>query len=78
MAEHAEQHYYVPPPSPWPIVGSLGILSLASGFILLLAKVAAGPYVMVLGAAILIYMLYGWFGNVIREDRAGKLEGQVD
>ena len=77
MADHA-QTYYVPPPSRWPLVGSLGILTLASGFILLLAKVAAGPYVMGLGALILIYMLVGWFGSVIREDRAGKLEGQVD
>ncbi|HJW23581.1 MAG TPA: cytochrome c oxidase subunit 3 [Rhodocyclaceae bacterium] len=77
MADHA-QTYYVPPPSHWPLVGSLGILTLASGFILLLAKVAAGPYVMGVGALILIYMLVGWFGSVIREDRAGKLEGQVD
>lgn len=77
MADHV-QAYYVPPPSRWPLVGSVGILTLASGFILLLAKVAAGPYVMGAGALILIYMLFGWFGSVIREDRAGKLEGQVD
>jgi cytochrome c oxidase subunit 3 len=77
MAEHASG-YYVPPPSRWPIVGSVALLALASGFILLLAKSAAGPWVMALGAAILIYMLFGWFGSVIREDQAGKLEGRMD
>ena len=33
---------------------------------------------MVLGAALLIHMLVGWFGSVIRENQAGLLEGQVD
>ncbi|HEY6898395.1 MAG TPA: cytochrome c oxidase subunit 3 [Rhodocyclaceae bacterium] len=77
MSDH-HSGYYVPPPSHWPIVGSLALLTLAGGLILLLAKVAAGPYVMVLGAAILIYMIFGWFGSVIREHQAGLLEGQVD
>ncbi|MBS1189092.1 MAG: coxC [Rhodocyclaceae bacterium] len=77
MANHSSE-YYVPPPSRWPIVGSLALLTLAGGFILFLDKMAAGPYVMALGAAILIYMLVGWFGSVIREDQAGKLGGRVD
>ena len=51
---------------------------MATGFILLLAKVAAGPYVMALGLGILVVMLVGWFGTVIRENQAGKLEGQMD
>ncbi len=70
--------YYQPPPSLWPIVGSLGLLTLAGGFVLLLAKDIAGPWVMGAGAAIFVYMLFGWFGTVIRESQAGKLEGQVD
>ncbi|MBI2306378.1 MAG: cytochrome c oxidase subunit 3 [Rhodocyclales bacterium] len=80
MSEHAHAttSYYVPPPSRWPIVGSCALLAIASGFVLLLAKVAAGPWVMALGAAILVYMLVGWFGSVIRENQAGLLEGQVD
>ncbi len=70
--------YYQPPPSRWPIVGSLALLSLASGFVLFLAGKSAGPYVMLAGGALLVVMLVGWFGNVIREGLAGKLEGQVD
>ncbi|MEF8700796.1 MAG: cytochrome c oxidase subunit 3 [Candidatus Accumulibacter sp. UW25] len=70
--------YYVPPPSYWPIVGSFALLGLASGFILVLAKQAGGAWIMALGALLLIYMLVGWFGSVIREGQAGLLEGQVD
>lgn len=70
--------YYLPAPSWWPIVGSIAILTLASGFILLLQNIAAGPYLMLTGALILIGMLFGWFGAVIRESISGKFNAQVD
>jgi len=76
---HAEAGtYYVPPPSIWPLVGSIALLSLATGFALQMHKIAAGPYLMVLGAGILLVMLLGWFGTVIRESLAGKYDRQVD
>jgi cytochrome c oxidase subunit 3 len=31
-----------------------------------------------LGLAILVYMMFGWFGEVIRESEAGKYNAQVD
>jgi len=34
--------------------------------------------VMAVGAAIIIYMLFGWFGTVIKESQAGKYNSQVD
>jgi len=70
--------YYVPPPSIWPIVGSVALLTLAIGFAMTLHKIAAGPLVMALGGAILLTMLVGWFGAVIRESLAGKYADQVD
>ncbi len=75
-AEH--DVYYVPPPSIWPLVGSIALFALASGFVLFLNRFAAGPYVMALGFAILLVMLIGWFGAVIRESLAGKYALQVD
>jgi cytochrome c oxidase subunit 3 len=70
--------YYQPPPSRWPIVGSVALLAFAGGFVLFLAKASIGPYVMAGGGLLLVVMLFGWFGTVIRESLAGKLEGQVD
>ena len=70
--------YFLPDPSWWPIVGSIAILTLASGFILLLQSIAAGPYLMLIGALILMVMLFGWFGTVIRESISGRFNVQVD
>lgn len=70
--------YYLPPPSRWPIVGSVALLTLATGFILYLAKSAAGPWIMLAGCLILARMLFGWFGNVVQESNAGRFDGQVD
>lgn len=70
--------YYVPDPSHWPIVGSLALLALTGGFVLMLAKLAIGPWVMAAGGVTLVAMLFGWFGSVIRESLAGKLDGLVD
>ena len=77
-AQTDHQAYYVPPPSIWPLVGSVALLTLATGFALLLGKMSAGPYVMALGAGILLIMLFGWFGAVIKESLGGKYSSQVD
>jgi len=73
-----EHRYYLPAPSIWPIVGSIALLTLAVGFVLLLQKIHAGAYVMMVGAVILAVMLFGWFGSVIRENVAGLFNDQVD
>jgi cytochrome c oxidase subunit III len=79
MQAHIDpETYYVPPPSIWPLVGSLALLTLASGFVLVLNKLAAGAYVMALGAGLLLVMLFGWFGTVIRESLSGDYGRQVD
>jgi cytochrome c oxidase subunit 3 len=72
------QRYYVPAPSWWPLVGSVALLLMAVGFVILLQKNASGSYVMIAGALILIAMLFGWFGTVIRESVGGLFNDQVD
>ena len=73
--------YYLPNPSPWPLVGSVGLFSLALGFILTINPSfggGSGPWLMLLGAAIIIYMMFGWFGTVIDESEGGIYNKQVD
>jgi len=38
----------------------------------------SSPLVMIAGAAIIIFMLFGWFGTVINESLSGKYNEQVD
>jgi len=70
--------YYVPHGSKWPILGSIGLFTLLAGFASLLNGAGAGKVFMVIGALILIGMMVGWFGTVIRESETGTYNDQVD
>lgn len=78
MAQHAENTYYVPHKTHWPIVGSIGmiIMMASAGYWVNGANVA--PWTFTIGAAIMIFMLFGWFGQVIRESQSGMYNDQVD
>jgi cytochrome c oxidase subunit 3 len=43
---------------------------LALGFIQLMNKFGPGKWVMLGGTAVILYVLFGWFGKVIGESRA--------
>ncbi len=68
--------YYLPEPSHWPIVGSIGMFLTLGGFAHFLND--GTPMIMAAGAVVLLVMLFGWFGTVIRESEAGKYNEQVD
>ena len=68
--------YYVPHSSPWPIVASVGLFTTMAGFANFLN--GGAMTVMMLGVAILIIMLFGWFGTVINESESGLYNEQVD
>jgi cytochrome c oxidase subunit 3 len=68
--------YYLPEPSYWPIVGSVGMFLLLFGFASFLH--GSSMVVMLVGAVIVTIMLFGWFGTVINESLAGKYNDQVD
>ncbi len=70
--------YYLPEPSRWPIVGSIGLFFLAFGAVLTMNSVSGGWYVVLVGAIVMTYMLFGWFGTVIGESESGKYNKQVD
>ena len=68
--------YYLPEPSHWPIVGSVGMFLLLFGFASFLH--GGTSLIMLAGAVIIIVMLFGWFGTVINESISGKYNAQVD
>ncbi|NMG63932.1 cytochrome c oxidase subunit 3 [Azoarcus indigens] len=77
MSETLER-YFVPEPSRFPIFGSVALLLFGAGAALWVNQVKAGPWIFFLGIAILIYMLFGWFGQVVRESQGGKYGTRVD
>jgi len=78
MAHHADDTYYVPHGTKWPIIGSLGMITMLSSAAFWMNDSEIAPWTTLLGALILIYMLFGWFGEVIREGEAGLYNAQVD
>jgi cytochrome c oxidase subunit 3 len=82
MSSH--ENYYVPAQSKWPIIATIGMLTTVYGvgtwFNDLKADRAEsnGPLIFFVGGLILAYMLFGWFGNVIKESRGGLYSPQMD
>lgn len=82
MSTH--EQYYVPAQSKWPIIATLGLLisfyGLGTWFNDLSAERDAsnGPLIFFIGSLFLAYMLFGWFGNVIKESSDGLYSPQMD
>ncbi|MGB0721101.1 MAG: cytochrome c oxidase subunit 3 [Gammaproteobacteria bacterium] len=74
----SDEIYYVPHGSIWPIVGTVALGLLLGGFAASLGDTTLGPYSMAAGGALLVVMLFGWFGDVIRESEGGHYNDQVD
>jgi cytochrome c oxidase subunit 3 len=72
------EKYYLPQPSLWPIIGSVALLVMAVGGVMTMREIDHGGWVLLAGVAILLYMMFGWFGEVIRDSEAGRYNKQVD
>ena len=71
MSDQA-QHYFVPEPSRWMIIGSFALLFMAGGAAMWVNGVELGRYCVLIGFALLAFMMFRWFGDVVRESEAGK------
>lgn len=82
MSSH--EQYYVPAQSKWPIIATLGLLISVYGVGTWFNDLSAdrdgsnGPLIFFIGSLFLAYMLFGWFGNVIKESRDGLYSPQMD
>jgi cytochrome c oxidase subunit III len=72
------QSYYIPQPSTWPIIGALALLFMGFGAAFTFNDIGAGPWLLVVGFAILVYLFFGWFGQVAGESEKGTYSPQVD
>jgi len=75
---HAKPHhdYHLVNPSPWPLTGSVFVFLLAVGLIMSMkglsfAGLKAGPAVLGLGVAGLLYVMAAWWFDVIKEGKEG-------
>ena len=73
----SQDTYYIPNPSKWPIIGSIGLFVTMLGFANMLLGSDSGSMIMGFGGLIIVFMLFGWFGTVIDESESGTYNGQV-
>jgi len=67
-----QQHYAVPQPMAWPVMGSTSLFLMALGAAFLFNGKLGGWVSIAAGFMLLLYMMVRWFGDVIRESEGGK------
>ena len=68
-AGHAKPNhdYHLVNPSPWPFVGSISAFVLAIGAICYFRTRTSRPWLMLIGFAGVLYTMYAWWSDVIKE-----------
>jgi cytochrome c oxidase subunit 3 len=77
-AHSAAPYYFVPAPSQWPLVGSIAMAFTGFGAVGTVNFMSWGPWLLLVGFAILFYMMVGWFAQVAGESESGKYNALVD
>ncbi|CAK0779356.1 cytochrome c oxidase subunit III [Gammaproteobacteria bacterium] len=70
--------YFIPEPSPWPIIAMLSVFTILLGVALVVNGIGGGSFVLLGGLLLFAYLLFSWFGDVVKENLAGNYNKQVD
>lgn len=62
-----DHSYHLVDPSPWPIFGSFGGFCLTVGAVLFMHRYNGGWYLFLTGFIIILYTMYLWWRDIIRE-----------
>jgi cytochrome c oxidase subunit III len=81
---HGKNHdYHIVDPSPWPFLGSMGALTMAIGGVSFMQYLKGGsldlfglhlatPWIFFIGLAMVLYTMFGWWSDTIKEAHAGS------
>lgn len=75
MADAVKHDYHLVNPSPWPLIGSVAVFTLAVGAVTFMKGLfglpKGYPWIMVIGFAMVGWVMIGWWREVIKEGRTG-------
>lgn len=78
-SQHATApYYYVPNPSKWPVLAGMSLLLTMIGASAWVNDLAWGQYANYAGIAATLLVLYGWFGDAIKESEGGLYNARID
>ena len=79
MSSHNDaSRYFVPDPSVWPFVLTVGLVATVIGVSSFLNNSFSPPPYLVVGIPLSIYIIYRWLADVVSESETGKYGAQVD
>ncbi|WEF30988.1 cytochrome c oxidase subunit 3 [Pseudoduganella chitinolytica] len=71
-------HYFVPGPSRWPMLAGISMLVTMVGASAWVNDAAWGRLVCLAGIVAMVAVLFGWFGDAIRESEGGLYSKRID
>jgi len=71
MAGTKNHDYHILPADPWPLIGAFAALALFGGGVMWMHANPYGKFVTLLGLLGVLVTMFSWFGNVIKEGKAG-------
>ena len=71
-------HYYVPEPSPFPALTSLGLFFVILGATFWVNDIAWGKYSLLAGMVIWLFILFKWFSAAVSESESGLYGRKID
>jgi cytochrome c oxidase subunit 3 len=69
MAHEKNHDYHILNPSIWPLLGSLGGFAMLFGAVLWMHDIT--PFLFLAGLAAVLYVMFGWWSEVVAESRVG-------
>ena len=67
---HAKNHdYHILPPSLWPLLGGIGAFVMLFGAVLWMQSIT--PWMFFIGLALVLYVMFGWWSEVVSEGNNG-------
>jgi cytochrome c oxidase subunit III len=77
-ASNQQPYYFVPNPSFWPMRLGIALLLLMIGAVGLMNDIAGVKHIFWLGLLGVLWVFFGWFGEVIGESESHKYNAKVD
>jgi len=71
-------YYFVPGPSPWPVLSGASLLLTMAGASGWVNEQAWGMYLTLAGVLATLFVMYRWFGDAISESEGGLYSNRID
>ena len=71
MAGTKNHEYHILAPDPWPIIGAFSSLAMFGGLVMWMHDNAYGKFIGGAGLAMVLFTMYSWWSNTIKEAHAG-------